>query len=131
MGLTPKELELGSWLGKEIFLLSTASRPALVPTQPPIQHVLGPPAPKVKRPVAKLTTHFHLVLGLNEWSYTFTSPYDFKAFCLIKQRDNFFPMTLQPSGPWLLFQFLNSTHRWQNSLYGGSGCPKATEQHKH
>jgi hypothetical protein len=36
--------------GQEIFLLSTASRPALGPTQPPIQSVPGVLSPGVKRP---------------------------------------------------------------------------------
>jgi hypothetical protein len=38
-----------SWLGHEIFLFSTSSRPALLSTQPPIQWVLEALYPGVKR----------------------------------------------------------------------------------
>jgi hypothetical protein len=39
-----------SWQGLGIFLFTTASRPAVGPTQPPIQWVPGAPSPGVKRP---------------------------------------------------------------------------------
>jgi hypothetical protein len=39
-----------SWEGKEIYLIPTASRPALGPTQLPIQMVPGTSSPGVKRP---------------------------------------------------------------------------------
>jgi hypothetical protein len=45
-------------VGSRIF--STTSRPALPPTQPPIQWVPGVPFPGVKRSV-KLSTHLQLV----------------------------------------------------------------------
>jgi hypothetical protein len=51
-----------SWQEHEIFLFSTASRPVLGPTQPPIQWVLGALSLGVKWPGVKLTTHLHLVL---------------------------------------------------------------------
>jgi hypothetical protein len=46
----------------KIFLFSTASKPALGPTQPPIQWLPGVSSPgrEIGRGV-KLTTHFHLV----------------------------------------------------------------------
>jgi hypothetical protein len=44
---------------QRIFLLASASRPALRPTQPPIQWVPGVLSPGVKR--VTLTTHPHLV----------------------------------------------------------------------
>jgi hypothetical protein len=48
--------------GQRIFLLAPASRPALRPTQPPIQWVPGVLSPGVKRGRGvTLTTHPHLV----------------------------------------------------------------------
>jgi hypothetical protein len=44
-----------------IFLYSTASSPALRPTQPPNQLVAAAVSPEVKGPSVKLTTHPHLV----------------------------------------------------------------------
>jgi hypothetical protein len=38
-----------SWRGLGIFLFTTVSRPALEPTRPPIQWVLGTLSPGVKR----------------------------------------------------------------------------------
>jgi hypothetical protein len=56
---------------QRIFPLAPASRPALGPTQPPIQRV---PGVKRGRGVT-LTTHPHLVPGLNmSRSYTFSPP---------------------------------------------------------
>jgi hypothetical protein len=45
------------------FLFSTSSRPALVATQPPIQHVPGALSPGVKRRDVTLMNHFQLVPG--------------------------------------------------------------------
>jgi hypothetical protein len=47
--------------GLGIFLFTTASRPALGPTQPSIQWVPGALSLGVKRPGVKLTTRLHLV----------------------------------------------------------------------
>jgi hypothetical protein len=44
-----------------IFLFATASRPALEPTQPPIEWVPGALSPRVKRPGVRLTIHLHSV----------------------------------------------------------------------
>jgi hypothetical protein len=44
-----------------IFLSTTAPRPALGHTQPPIQWVPGALSMGVKRPGLELTTHLHLV----------------------------------------------------------------------
>jgi hypothetical protein len=77
--------------GLGIFLFTTASRTALGPTQPPIQWVPGAffPWGQSGRGV-KLTTHVHLVpRSKNAWSYTSTPQYAFRAWCLVKHRDNF------------------------------------------
>jgi hypothetical protein len=43
----------GSRLWQDIYLYSTASRPALVPNQPPIELIKGTLSPWVQRPVRK------------------------------------------------------------------------------
>jgi hypothetical protein len=48
-GLRAGRSRLNSRQGKENFLCSTASRPALGPTQPPIQWVLGAPSHGAKQ----------------------------------------------------------------------------------
>jgi hypothetical protein len=73
---------LGDWMigvrflmGRRIFLSTTASRPALEPTQPPIQWVQGVFLWGLNARVVKLTTHIHLVpRSKNAWSYTSTPP---------------------------------------------------------
>jgi hypothetical protein len=69
-----------------IFLSSTASRPALGPTQPPIQWVSGATSPGQSDRSVKLTSHLHLA---PRWRYTSTPQYVFMAWCLVKHRDNF------------------------------------------
>jgi hypothetical protein len=61
---------------QRIFSLASASRPALGPTQPPIQWVLGVLSPGVKRGRGvMLTTHPHLVSRLRmSRSYTSSPP---------------------------------------------------------
>jgi hypothetical protein len=60
----------------QIFLLASASRPALGPIQPPIQWVRGVLSPGVKRGrVVTLTTHLYLVPRLRmSRSYTSSPP---------------------------------------------------------
>jgi hypothetical protein len=51
----------GSQQGLGIFVFTTASKPALGPTQPPIQWVPGAISLVVKRGGVRLTTHLQLV----------------------------------------------------------------------
>jgi hypothetical protein len=62
--------------GRGFFFFVSASRPALGPTQPPIQWVPGVLSPKVKRGRGMtLTTHPHLVPRLRmSRSYTSSPP---------------------------------------------------------
>jgi hypothetical protein len=81
------QLGFDSQEGQEIFLLATASRPALRATQPPIQWVLRvlslgikwtgyeadhtpPSSAKVKK----------------EWSFSSTLPYVYMAWCVVKHK---------------------------------------------
>jgi hypothetical protein len=61
-----------------ICLFSITSRPALGPTQPPVQWV-----PEAVSPGVKLTTHVHQCRGQEWWTYTSTHPYVFMPWCLI------------------------------------------------
>jgi hypothetical protein len=66
---------------EEFFLFTTASRPALGPTQPPIQRILRPLTPGVKRP-GREANHSPLPTAdvKNEWRYTSTPPICLKGF---------------------------------------------------
>jgi hypothetical protein len=78
------------WKGKEFFLLDTASRPALEPTQPPIQWVPGALSQGLRRPGHEADHSPPLNAEVkNAWSYTSTLPYVFMARCLVKHRDEF------------------------------------------
>jgi hypothetical protein len=70
-GLNNRVIEVRSPTGADFFL-APASRPALGPTQPPIQWVLGGLSPGIKRGRGvKLTTHPYLVPRLRmSRSYT-------------------------------------------------------------
>jgi hypothetical protein len=80
-----------------MFLFTTASRPALGPTQPPIQWVPG-----MKLPGREVDHSYPFSAEVkNTWRYTSTLPYVFMAWCLVKHRDNFtfnFYLTPQTSG---------------------------------
>jgi hypothetical protein len=62
------------------FLFSTSSRPALGPTQPPIQWVPGDLSPGVKREGREADHSPPTSADFNKmWIYTSTPPYAFKA----------------------------------------------------
>jgi hypothetical protein len=74
---------------------STASRPALGPTQPPNQWAPGALSVAVSGGVVKLTTDLHLVpKSKNAWSYISTPHYAFMAWCSVKKRRDNFTFTL-------------------------------------
>jgi hypothetical protein len=69
-----------------ILFFSTASRPALRPTQPPIQWVSGALSPRVKRPGRKTDL---LVQRLEMRGAIPPPQYIFMAWCLVKHRNYF------------------------------------------
>jgi hypothetical protein len=73
--------------GLGIFLFSTAARPALGPTQPPIQWVPEALSLGVKMPrrEADYSRPYSDVVK-NAWRYNSTSQYVFLAWCLVKHR---------------------------------------------
>jgi hypothetical protein len=84
----PEELGFYSWKEQEISLFSTASRPALGPTQP-MQWVPGA-FPRVKQSGCEADHSFpSSATANNVWSITCTLPYTFMAWCLTKHSDNF------------------------------------------
>jgi hypothetical protein len=73
------------WQGLGIFLLTNASRPALGPTQPPIQWVPRALSMGVKRPEREYDHSPPSIADIkNSWSYTSLPQYDFMSWCLIK-----------------------------------------------
>jgi hypothetical protein len=83
-------LGFDSWRGLGIFLFTTASRTVLGPTQPPIQWVPESLSLGVKRPGREADYSPPSSAEVKyPWSYTFTPPYVFMAWCLVKHRDNF------------------------------------------
>jgi hypothetical protein len=88
---------------KRFCLFSTASRPALGPTQPPIQSVLGALSPVVKRPGREAD---HPPPPQERWSFSSTLPYIFIAWCLIGDFKN----------PIINFLFLGVGWDWVHSV---------------
>jgi hypothetical protein len=70
-GLDDRRFETRQWLG--IFLFTTVPRPALGPTQPPIQWVPGALSLGVQRPERE-TDHSSSAEVKNAWTYTSTPP---------------------------------------------------------
>jgi len=87
--LTPVRFPAGR--GRDSFILTTAvSRPALGCTQPPLHWVSGAVSSGVKGPGLEADHSLPSSADVkNSWSYTFTPPYVFIAWYLVKQRDNF------------------------------------------
>jgi hypothetical protein len=63
--------------GQEIHMFSKPSKPALGPTQPPIQRVPGLLSPGVNGPRREADHTPSSTKVKNEWSYTSTPPYAF------------------------------------------------------
>jgi hypothetical protein len=103
--------------GLQLFLLATASKPPLGPSQPPIQRVMG-----LFPPGAKLITHIQLVQRVRMRGFISPLPqYVFMTWCLTKQwirlhgvvlikyRDNF-NFTLPLSHPSLFHSTILHLH---------------------
>jgi hypothetical protein len=81
---------VGGGGGLGIFFFTTASRPALGPTQPPIQWVPDTLSPRVKRPGRNYrhsppsSAEFK-----NAWRFTSRPQQVFVAWCVVKHGDNF------------------------------------------
>jgi hypothetical protein len=75
-GLDDRAIDVRYPRGQRIFPLASVSRPALGPTQPPVQWILGVLSPGVKRGRGvTLTTHPHLVpRSRMSMSYTSSAP---------------------------------------------------------
>jgi hypothetical protein len=114
------------WQGQGIFLLAPASRPALRPTQPPIQWVLEVLSPGVKRGRGvTLTNHPHLVPRLS-MSRSYTSSHPMCLHGMQQDSFTFFYFTTNaqmktsiPVSAWCGSQGLWPSHNGaKNSVYG-------------
>jgi hypothetical protein len=72
--------------GLGIFLFTTASIPALEPTEPPVKKVAGTISVGVRRPghEADRSPPPSSAEVKNAWSYTSTPQYTFMAWCSVK-----------------------------------------------
>jgi hypothetical protein len=89
--LRAKRPGLNSRQGRDFFLLATAlSRPAMGPTQPPIQRVTRALSLSAKRP-GHVSDHPHSYRAEVKaaGSYTSIPPHTFMSWSLVKHRDNF------------------------------------------
>jgi hypothetical protein len=87
--IRPARPGFNSQQGLGIFLFTTAFRPVLWPSQPPLQWILGALFPGLMQlgPVADHSPPCSA--KVNACSYTSTPPYVFMAWCLVKPRDDF------------------------------------------
>jgi hypothetical protein len=89
-GWTIGNLGFDSRRGLRISVFTTASRPALGPTQLPILWVPGVLSLGLKRPVREADHSLPPSAEIkNAWSYTSTPQYICMAWCLVKHRYNF------------------------------------------
>jgi len=71
-----------------LFHLTTGSKPALRPTQPPVHWVQGHLSQVVKRPDRDDCSHSSSAEVMNSWSYTSAPQYVSMAWYLGEHRDN-------------------------------------------
>jgi hypothetical protein len=116
--------------GAGIFLLATASRPALGPTQPRIICILGAFSSEVKRPGCEADHPPPSSAEVkNAWHYTSTPTYVLMAWCLIKSTGTALSLTLPYSSAacrqvkFLLHSFLSE--RCFLLLRMHPGCPSS------
>jgi hypothetical protein len=121
-----------SGLGSYIFPSSRASRPALWPTQPPIQSVPEALSPGVERPGRKADHSLSSSAGVNDkCSYTSVPPYAFTAYIqtcplpfeIIKPRNMqlWSPVVISHLHP--IGRRVAARWRWCASLGAGGGYP--------
>jgi hypothetical protein len=94
-GLDDRRVGVRVPVGSRIFCSQTSSRPALGPTQPPIQGVPRALSSGVKRPWREFDHSLPTSAEVKKiWIYTTTPQYIFMGWCLIKHRENFtLPLT--------------------------------------
>jgi len=103
------------WKGKRIFLLATASRPTLGPTQSPTQWLPG--VKRSGREADHSPPSSAEVEVKNAWSYTSTPPIAFMAWCLVKHRNNFPFTSHNEMGRWAWIVELLQTSKQTAVVY--------------
>lgn len=110
---TPSPRNRGSISGRGQRVFSTSSTPVVRPIQPPSQCLCFLGGKAAGAWSSPLTSSAEVK---NEWSYIFTVPYAFVAWCLIRHTDNF---TRLPKVR-IVCTFLNAAD-WLHSQE--TGCP--------
>jgi hypothetical protein len=127
MGWTIGVLEFDSRRGLGIFLFTTVSRPALGPTQPPIQWVQGALSLGVKRPVREADHSPPSSAEVkNAWSYTSTPPIRFHGEVIFKHRDNFYILIVEAMGLIHAIYTGSSINEIIGNLITINNCPLAS-----
>jgi hypothetical protein len=93
-----------------MFLFTTASRPVLGPTQPPIQWVSAAVSPEGKAAGAWSWPLLSSAEVKNAWSYTSTPQYAFMVWCSVTKK------TRLPITPGVRFKMCNSPYDHAFSL---------------